>query len=77
MKKTNKVIWYDAVQKTLPKEYIKTITKNTSGKDLLAINITYGKIIKLKDVIMVIHEESTEDDIDVTLIPISWIISIK
>ena len=72
-----KVVWYDAVQRDIPKEYLKSIPRNISGKNLLAINTTYGKVIQLKDVVIIIQEESTEDDSECTIIPKEWIISIK
>ena len=80
MVKLKTVTWYDACQSKMDKEALAEIIKTSSfisGKDLLAINKTYGKVIELKDVVLVIHEESTADSSDVTRIPKPWIISIK
>lgn len=73
----NEVIWYDAVQKEISRELLETLNEKSSGIKFLAVNKTYGKVIKLKDVICVVHEESTHDDTDVTFIPKTWVISIK
>ena len=74
-----KVKWYDAVQKDIPEDTLIELIKagkNISGKHLLAINTTYGKAYKLKDVVIVIQEESTDDETQVTIIPKDWVITI-
>lgn len=73
----SKVIWHDAIQKEIPKSFIEKADIHIIGKNLLAINTTYGKIVELEDVVIVIHEESTDDDTDVTIIPKSLIIKIE
>lgn len=72
-----KVTWYDAIQKEVSKELIPTLNKESKGIKMLAINTTYGEVIELSDTVMVIHEESTDDDTDVTIIPKSLVISIN
>ena len=76
-KMISKVIWHDAIQKEIPKSFIEKADIHIIGKNLLAINTTYGKIVELEDVVIVIHEESTDDDTDVTIIPKSLIIKIE
>lgn len=75
--KIRKVVWMDAVSKTLSKETINSLDKSDSGKDLLAINTTYGICHELKDVLVITTEESTISDSDVTIIPKDWVISPK
>ena len=72
-----KVEWLDANQSTLQKEFINNLKAKDSGKELLFINTTYGKLGPvLKDVVVIIHEESNNScDVDVTIIPRKWIIS--
>jgi len=71
-----KIKWYDACSKELNKAEM-TALKNMDGKELLEINTTYGKSIILPDVVVMITEESTDDNTDVTIIPRVWIISPK
>jgi len=73
------VEWYDAVDKKLSLEVIDLIEKKSiTGKQLLAINKTCGRIlIKNKDVIIIRYEESTDGDHDFVIVPTVWIKSIK
>ena len=51
------VTWYDAVQKRIDSEALTEIFKVRtfiSGKDLLAVNTTYGKVTELKDVLILV-----------------------
>lgn len=78
--KLKTVTWYDAIKRSvdsiLLEEFFK-VCSFSSGKDLLAVNTTYGKVKELKDVVIVITEESTDSDTDVVVIPKEWVISIK
>ena len=78
----NKIVeveWYDAVSKHVPNEIIDSLkNKLITGKDLLAINKSYGKLItKNKDVIIIEYETSTAEDNDCTIIPAGWVISMR
>lgn len=70
------VKWLDACQRNYEKEYIYGLV---SGKELLITNITYGKLFKIgEDVVVIEHENSSDETtIDCTIIPRSWIISPK
>ena len=74
--KVQKVVWYDAISKKMPKDMIEILKKDKklSGKKLLALNTTYGEVIELKDVYIVITEKSTDDDYEITIIPKDWVI---
>jgi len=74
-----KVNWLDAQQRKIHKDALNVYIKNKhlSGKELLATNTTYGKVYKLKDVVIVIHEESTDEDTDFTVIPKGWVLSVS
>lgn len=71
-----KVEWLDACQKDLDTDYIESLT---SGKELLVVNTTYGKLFKvLEHVIIIEHEHSdNKEHIDCTIIPRCWIIKPK
>ena len=78
----NKIVeveWYDAVSKNVPNEIIDSLkSKLITGKDLLAINKSYGKLItKNKDVIIIEYETSTATENDCTIIPVGWVISVR
>lgn len=75
--KTIEVVWADANSCTLTKDMLQNLKEKDSGKDLLFVNTTYGKLGKvLKDIVIIIHEESNNcQDLDVTIIPRKWIIS--
>lgn len=78
--KLQTVTWFDACQGKVDSELLKEIIKTApfiDGEDLLAINTTYGKVVELKKVILIIHEESTSGESDVTRIPKGWVKSIK
>jgi len=71
-----KIVWYDACSKTISDESLKCINEHYDGKELLEINTSYGKIYKkLKNVVILITEESTVKETEVTIIPRNWIIS--
>ena len=68
--------WYDACSRSLSEEELKLLNNLESGIEFLAINKTYGKILKkLNDVIVLTTEDSDSSELDVTIIPRSWIIS--
>lgn len=76
----SKVTWLDAVQKKITSEALTEIIKAKefiSGKDMLAINTTYGMVHEFKEVVLIITEESTDGDTEVIIIPKDWVISIK
>lgn len=75
--KNKSVLWYDAVQKNVPTEWLKNVTEKTSCIDHLAKNTTYGRVIKAKDVVIITHEISTDETTDATFIPKDWVISIE
>jgi len=70
------VTWYDAVRKELSKEYIDSLNRYDIGKELLVTNKTYGIVKILKDVVIIIHENSTDGDVEVSIIPKKQVISI-
>jgi len=71
-----KIKWYDACSKTIPEDSLKHINEHYDGKELLEINTTYGKLFKkLKHVVILITEESSVKETEVTIIPRGWIIS--
>jgi hypothetical protein len=73
--KLTTIEWYDACSKEATDEEIEAIKKSLSGKELLVINKTYGKVIaSLKDVVVVMTEDSTSEKKDITIIPKGWII---
>lgn len=76
MKNNINVHWLDACQRNYDKGYIKNLV---SGKELLLTNVTYGKLFKVLDDVIVIEHEHTEgeDEIDCTIIPRNWIIKPK
>lgn len=71
--------WYDACSKEIDEDEFNAIQKlQTDGKELLVINTTYGKLLKkLKSVVVLINEESTTNETNITVIPRGWIISPK
>lgn len=72
------VEWLDANSNTVSKWFLETLNEKDSGKDLLFVNITYGKVLKvMKDVVVLMQEESNNcDDVDITVIPKKWIINL-
>jgi hypothetical protein len=78
MEKIECIEWYDACATKYDSDMSKAVNELQSGKELLAVNKTYGVVKKLlQDVLILITEESTADDTEVTLIPRGWIISPK
>jgi hypothetical protein len=77
MKEVIVVKWLDANFSSIKQETLDGLKEKDSGKDLLFVNTTYGKLGKvLKDIVIIIHEESNNcQDLDVTIIPRKWIIS--
>lgn len=77
MKEVIVVKWLDANSSSIKQETLDGLKEKDSGKDLLFVNTTYGKLGKvLKDIVIIIHEESNNcPDLDVTIIPRKWIIS--
>ncbi len=78
--KIRTVKWYDAIQRRIDSDVLKELLKVStfiSGKDLLAINTTHGKVEELKDVVIIVTEESSDMDTEITVIPKEWVISIK
>ena len=75
--------YYDPIQKDIEKDVLKEITsaeKKISGLHLLAINTTYTppeQVFELGDVIIIVLEESTDNNTDVIIIHKSLIISPK
>ncbi len=72
------ITWYDANQQDVDNGYIKALTGEEDGMDLMVENTTYGKIAKiLKKVVIIIHEVTTAEKCgtDCTIIPRGWIIS--
>lgn len=63
------VTWLDAVQREVPTEYFEGLTSNSTCKHLLATNKTYGKIKAVKDTVFIIHEDSTDENTDITIVP--------
>ena len=73
-RKIAKVEWYDAQQAQCDQEFIETMQNMETGKELLAINTTYGELINtIEDVVVVIHEGSTSSKNDYTVIPRGWV----
>ncbi|MCH7568426.1 MAG: hypothetical protein IIA87_03310 [Nanoarchaeota archaeon] len=71
------VTWCDAVTKKLPSEYFETLEATKSGANLLCINVTFGEVHELNDVVIIITEKSTVQDYEVTIVPKGWIIKIE
>ena len=70
--------WYDACSKQASEDELKAIENIVSGKELLVINTTYGKIFKeFEDVVVIMTEDSTSDTKEITIIPKGWIIPEK
>lgn len=74
----SKIIWNDACELEVDKRLLKTIHQLEDGRELLIQNTTYGKIIKkLKNVIVIMTEESDGKESTMTFIPRDWIIKIE
>lgn len=72
------VKWYDACERTLDHDIFRTFDYIKSGKEFLAINITYGKILAIFDeVILIAMEDSDTKDTQTTIVPRGWIIEPK
>ncbi len=79
MKKLEKIIavkWYDACSITINQIELDSLNNYKAQREYLPIKITYGKVHKIyKDVVVIINEESSFGQYDITLIPRGWIIS--
>jgi len=70
-----KIIWLDACQRTFDEDALEQIKGLESGKELLSVNTTYGKILhEYDDVIAIGTEHSELEGWDVTFIPKGWIL---
>ena len=70
------VKWYDACSRQFDNEMLESLSERKSGKDLLAINKSYGRILKVyDDVVVQAYEESTVSPASVSIIPRVCIIS--
>jgi len=68
------VEWFDAQSATYTQEEL----SKSSDEGLLAINTSYGKLIRnTKKVVVIVYEEGTTDELEVTAIPKSWLLKIK
>ena len=76
MNKIGYVEWYDAVERILSSEDYKRLLYST-GQEYLAIKKTYGIIKELEYVILVITEDNSDGEREVTIIPKAWVIDIK
>ena len=79
LNKIVRVEWMDACQIAVDKSVLDNLEGYNSGKELLTINTTYGKVYKeFEEVLVILHEETTCSDIlDITLIPKDWIMKIE
>jgi hypothetical protein len=78
--KLTTIEWLDANQQRVNNDYLLGLQSTDSGKDLLVINTTYGKVVKvMKDVVLIVHEETTAESsgTDITIIPRGWIVTPK
>lgn len=78
MEKIECIEWYDACAVQYDADMLEVVKHLHGGKELLAINSSYGIVGKvLGEVIVLITEKSTVDSTEVTIIPRGWIISPK
>ena len=69
------VTWLDAADHT---DISLTDLGNKSPKSWLMKRTTYGKLFKEnKDVIILIRDQDSEDDCEITVIPKPWVIEVK
>jgi len=74
----HKIIWLDACALEVDKSTLNTIHKLKDGREMLVTNITYGKIVKkMQHVIVIMTEDSTGKEKDMTFIPRDSILEIK
>jgi hypothetical protein len=78
MEKIECIEWHDACATKYDDDMMEAVEHIRSGKELLAVNNTYGVVVKiLEDIIILATEKSTMDNTEVTIIPRGWIISPK
>ena len=76
MSRIGYVEWYDAVERILSKEDYERLLYS-QGQEYLAIKKTYGIIKELEYVILVITEDNSDGEREITIIPKAWVIDIK
>lgn len=70
--------WYDACSKKVTGEEYAAIMNQKSGKELMVINKTFGKVVAVfDDVVVVLTEDCTTGEKEITVIPRGWIIKPK
>jgi len=78
MNKFIEVSWRDACSTEFDDDSIKHLAEIHRGENLMPINTTYGKLLKVLDTCVIIAtEESTAGKTEVTIIPRNWIITPK
>jgi len=72
-----KVTWQDARAMDADAEMVRAFENSTDGSEFLVINVTYGTVRELPEVIIVTTEESSDGTEEVSVIPEGWVLGIE